>query len=234
MGAAPYSIGAAGRIRLPPGQQDDRLGHRNSGAASDGPDADGARTLSRPARTGNPGTHGRYDTRMTPNRQMLQQTVSLLPDREAHPARRVGIALVGLGSWAPIVLGVLGDRADADVRWICDLETTRLAKYRHRHPGAHVTTRLARVLADPGVDAIVLATPVDTHYELAMDALEAGKHVFVKAPLATAAELADDLAAVARRRQRIVMSGQTLLYSAAVRAVKGMIETGTIGDIQCI
>ncbi len=171
---------------------------------------------------------------MTPNRQMLQPTVSLVPDHEAHPARRVGVALVGLGSWAPTVLGVLGDRADADARWICDLETTRLAKYRHRHPGAHVTTRLDRVLADPGVDAIVLATPVDTHYELAMDALEAGKHVFVKAPLATAAELGDDLAAVARRRQRIVMSGQTLLYSAAVRAVKDMIETGKIGDIQCI
>lgn len=165
---------------------------------------------------------------------MLQPTVSLAPDNEAHPARRVGAALVGLGSWAPTVMRVLGDRADADVRWLCDLDTARLAKYRHRHPDARLTTRFDRVLADPGVDAIVLATPVDTHYELAMDALEAGKHVLVKAPLATAAELADDIAAVARRRQRIVMSGQTCLYSAAVRAVKRMIETGMVGDVYCI
>ncbi len=162
---------------------------------------------------------------------MLQQTFSLVPDHERHPARRVGVALVGLGSWGPTVLRVLGDRADADVRWICDLDTARLARYQHRRPDVHVTTRFDRVLADPAVDAIVLATPVDTHYELAMDGLEAGKHVLVKAPLATAAELAEDVVAVARRRRRIVMSGQTLLYSPAVRAVKRVIETGMLGDI---
>jgi predicted dehydrogenase len=165
---------------------------------------------------------------------MLQQTVSLVPDNEAHPARRLGVALVGLGSWAPTVTRVLGDRADADVRWLCDVDTARLAKYRHRHPDTHVTTHFDRVLADPGVDAIVLATPVDTHYELALDALEAEKHVFIKAPLATAAELADDVAAVARQRRRIVMCGQTFLYSATVRAVKRMIDTGMVGDIYCI
>lgn len=165
---------------------------------------------------------------------MLDQTISLVLDRDAHPARRVGIALAGLDSWAPTVLRTLGERPDADVRWICDLDTSRLAKYRHRHPQARVTTRVDRVLADPGVDAIILATPVDTHYELAMDALEAGKHVFVKSPLATAAELADDLAAVARRQRRIAISGHTLLYSPEVRAVRRMIETGTLGDIYCI
>jgi predicted dehydrogenase len=165
---------------------------------------------------------------------MLQQTISLAIDHAAHPARRVRIALAGLGSWAPTVLRVLGQSPDADVRWICDLDTSRLAKYRHRHPEARVTTRFDRVLADPGVDAIILATPVDTHYELAMDALEVGKHVFVKSPLATAAELADDLAAVARRQRRIAISGQTFLYSPEVRAVKRMIETDTLGDIHCI
>ena len=165
---------------------------------------------------------------------MLQSAVSLMLDDDTHPARQVGIAVVGLGSWGPNLLRVLGDNFDAQVRWICDLDSSRLAKYRRRHPDARVTTRLDRILADPGVDAVVLATPVETHYELAMCVLEAGKHVFVETPLAMSAELADDLATAGRARRRIVMCGHTFLYSPPVRAVKRMIEAGALGDIYCI
>jgi predicted dehydrogenase len=147
---------------------------------------------------------------------------------EPHP---VGIAVVGLGYWGPNLLRVLGDNLDADVRWICDLDTDRLAKYRRRHPGARVTTRVDRALADPSVDAVIIATPVHTHYPLASQALQAGKHVFVEKPLAQSAALADDLAEVARERRRILMCGHTFLYSPPVRAVKRMIEAGTLGDI---
>jgi predicted dehydrogenase len=146
----------------------------------------------------------------------------------------VGIAVVGLGNWGPNLLRVLGDNFDAQVRWICDLDSSRLAKCRRRHPNARVTTRLDRILADPAVDAVVLATPLKTHYPLAMRVLEAGKHVFVETPLAMSAELADDLATVGRAQRRIVMGGHTFLYSPPVRAVKRMIEAGTLGDIYCI
>jgi predicted dehydrogenase len=165
---------------------------------------------------------------------MLQPTLSVMRGDDMQSGRQVGVAVVGLGYWGPNLLRVLGEDADVEVRWICDLDTSRLAKYRRRHPSAHVTTRLDRILADPRVDAVVLATPVDTHYELALRALEAGKHVFVEKPLATSSELADDLVRVARGRQRVLMCGHTFLYSPPVRAIKRMIEAGTLGDIYFI
>jgi predicted dehydrogenase len=160
---------------------------------------------------------------------MLQSTMTLILDDGRPPGQQVGLAVVGLGEWGPNLLRVLGDNLDAQVRWICDVDSSRLAKCRHRHPAARVTTRLDRVLADPAVDAVLLATPSVTHYELAMRVLEAGKHVFVETPLAMAADLADDLAIVARARHRIVMCGHTSLYNPAVRAVKRMIEAGRLG-----
>ena len=160
--------------------------------------------------------------------------MSLMLNDGTPPARQVGLAVVGLGNWGPNLLRVLGDDLDSQVRWICDLDSSRLAKYRRRHPDARVTTRLERMLADPSVDAVLLATPVETHYDLGMRVLEAGKHVFIETPLAMCADLADDLAIVARAQRRIVMCGHTFLYSSPVRAIKRMIRTGTLGDIHCI
>ncbi len=162
---------------------------------------------------------------------MLQSTVPLMLDDETHPASQVGVAVVGLGNWGPNLLRVLGDDFDVQVRWLCDLDSSRLAKCRRHHPDARVTTRLDRILADPGVDAVVLATPPETHYDLAMRVLAAGKHVFVETPLTTSAELADDLATAAQERRRILMCGHTLVYSPPVRAVKRMIELGTLGEV---
>jgi predicted dehydrogenase len=134
---------------------------------------------------------------MTERHEMLQPTVSMMFDHETQPAGRIGVAVVGLGWWGSNLLRVLADSSDMEVRWICDLDSSRLAKYRRRHPNARVTTRLDRMLADPGVDAIALGTPLDTRYDLVMCALEAGKHVLIKTPVATSTELADDLATVA-------------------------------------
>jgi predicted dehydrogenase len=165
---------------------------------------------------------------------MLQPTVSLMLDDESRPCGRVGVAVVGLDGWGPNLLRVLSDSMDAEVRWICDVDSSQLAKYRRRHPEARVTTRVDRTLADPGVDAVVLATPLEEHYELAVRALEAGKHVFVKSPLAGSAELADDLASTARERRLIVMCDQTPMYSPPVRTVKRIIDSGSLGDIHYI
>jgi predicted dehydrogenase len=146
----------------------------------------------------------------------------------------VGVAVVGLGYWGPNLLRVLSDNLDAEVRWICDLDTERLSRYRRRHPGARVTSRLERVLADPAVDAVLIATPVHTHHQLAAQVLAAGKHAFVEKPLASSSRLADELVALARERDRILLCGHTFLYSPPVRAIKRMIEAGTLGDIYFI
>jgi predicted dehydrogenase len=164
---------------------------------------------------------------------MLESTFTL-GAADSAPVAPVGVAVVGLGYWGPNLLRVIGDNPDADVRWICDLDQERLAKHRRRHPSARVTTRIDRVLEDPAVEAVLIATPVNTHYDLAVRALEAGKHVFVEKPLAPSSALADDLAEFARDRRRIVMCGHTFIYSPPVRAIKRMLEAGTLGDIYFI
>lgn len=163
---------------------------------------------------------------------MLRPTV--IADPDSQPTPPVGVAVVGLGYWGPNLLRVLSDNPNVEVRWICDLDRERLTKFRRRYPATRVTTRLERVLADREVEAVIIATPVYTHYELAARALDAGKHVFVEKPLASSSELADDLAEMATDRRRILMCGHTFVYSPPVRAVKRMLESGTLGDIYFI
>jgi predicted dehydrogenase len=165
---------------------------------------------------------------------MLKSTMQISEVEETPATDQVGVAVIGLGYWGPNLLRVLGDNLDAKVRWICDLDHERLAKYRRRHPGARATTRIERVLADPAVEAVILATPVHTHYTLAARALEAGKHVFVEKPLAPSSELADELAVIAAEDDRILMCGHTFLYSPPVRAIKRMVTEGRLGDIYFI
>jgi predicted dehydrogenase len=163
---------------------------------------------------------------------MLTRNTSVLEPTSVGAV--TGVAVVGLGYWGPNLLRVLSDNPAAEVRWICDLDTERLTRYRRRYPAARVTTRFERVLDDPEVQAVILATPVETHYRLAAQALDAGKHVFVEKPLAQSSEKADDLAELASARDRILMCGHTFIYSPPVRAVKQLLESGTLGDIYFI
>jgi predicted dehydrogenase len=143
----------------------------------------------------------------------------------------VGLAVVGMGNWGPNLLRVLGDNLEAEVRWICDLDRGRLECHQACHPRARITTRIERVLADPEVDAVVIATPMHTHYRLVAQALEAGKHVFVETPMVPSSELADELAEVAESSERILMCGYTLLHSPLVRAVRRRIADDRLGEI---
>jgi predicted dehydrogenase len=148
--------------------------------------------------------------------------------------RPVGVAVVGLGYWGPNLLRVLADNPDVEVRWICDLDRERLAKLGRRYPAARTTTQVLRVLNDADVEAVIIATPVHTHYDLAAQVLLAGKHAFVEKPLAQSSALADDLVGLAHERQLTLMAGHTFVYSPPVRAVKRMLEAGTLGDIYFI
>jgi predicted dehydrogenase len=143
----------------------------------------------------------------------------------------LGVAVVGLGYWGPNLLRVLADDDDFDVRWICERDEERLARFHRRFPATRPTTRLEAVLEDPEVDAVVIATPVFTHFDLAAACLSAGKHTFVEKPLAPSCLLADELLALAGRVDRILMCGHTFLYSPPVRTVKRMLDEGTLGDL---
>jgi predicted dehydrogenase len=118
-----------------------------------------------------------------------------------------------------------------DVRYICDLDEQRLASFSRRYPAAAPTSRYQDLLDDPEVAAILIATPVFTHFELALAALQAGKHTFVEKPLAPSAADAGELIALARERNLRLMCGQTFLYSPPVKEVKRLIDTDELGDI---
>jgi predicted dehydrogenase len=140
------------------------------------------------------------------------------------------IAVVGLGYWGPNLVRVLFERTDVDVRWICDSDRTRVDRLARRYPSVRTTQSLEDVLADPAVDAVVLATPVHTHYALAKRCMEAGKHTFVEKPLAASTAEAADLIDYAGQ-DLVLMCGHTFLYSPPVRAVKSLIDEGELGDI---
>jgi predicted dehydrogenase len=143
----------------------------------------------------------------------------------------VGVGIVGLGYWGPNLLRVLADDASVTVKWICDSDRERLARFHRRYPATRPTTDFEHLLDDEEVEAIVIATPVFTHYELAAASLAAAKHTFVEKPLAPSADLADRLIDLARGTDRVLMCGQTFLYSPPVRAVKQMVEDGTLGEV---
>ncbi len=153
------------------------------------------------------------------------------PDDVASDAGRVGLAVVGLGLWGPHLLRALYDDPRARVEWLCDLDPARLSAHSGRNPSARTTTEFGRVLADPAVDAVLLATPVATHNALAVRALGAGKHVFVEKPMSTDSSSAQALVALARQRGRVLMCGHTFLYSPPVRAIKGLLDAGALGDV---
>jgi predicted dehydrogenase len=143
----------------------------------------------------------------------------------------LSVGVVGLGYWGPNLLRGLMELPDVDVSYICDLSQERLGSFARRYPGAKPTSCFEELLNDPRLDAIVIATPVPTHFGLAAAALRAGKHTFVEKPLAPSAAEAGELIELAEEADLRLMCGQTFLYSPPVRAIKRLIETGELGDI---
>src|SRR3954452_22381869 len=108
-------------------------------------------------------------------------------------ADTVSVAVVGLGYWGPNLLRNLSELEQVEVAYVCDLDPDRLARFARRYPDVQATDQLSDVLDDPAVDAVIIATPVDTHHTLATRCLAADKHVFVEKPLAPSTALATDL-----------------------------------------
>ena len=141
------------------------------------------------------------------------------------------VAVVGLGYWGPNLLRVLAEMLDVRVKWICDLDEERLERFQRRYPALATTKRIDPVLEDDEVEAVFLATPVFTHFDLASRALRAGKHTFVEKPLAPSSEMAEQLRRLASERDRRLMCGHTFIYSPPVRAVKGMLQREELGTV---
>jgi len=142
------------------------------------------------------------------------------------------IGVVGLNYWGPNLVRNFADLAD--LAWLCDLDQGRLAGVSARHPQARTTQSFDELLADDSVDAVVVATPVPTHYALTKQALEAGKHVFVEKPPAMRAAEMDELVRLAAERDRVLMPGHLLLYHPAVVKLKELVSSGELGEVLCV
>ena len=142
------------------------------------------------------------------------------------------IGVAGLGYWGPNLarnfaeLGVLSA--------LCDQDEARRNTFAARYPSARVTASFEELLADDAVEGVVVATPVPTHFALAKQALEAGKHVLVEKPPAMRAAEIDELVALAADRDLVLMPGHLLLYHPGIRKLKELIDAGELGEVLCV
>ena len=145
---------------------------------------------------------------------------------------RIGIA--GLGYWGPNLVRNIVDCQRAELAWLCDVNQRALIAMARRHPNTRRTTDFAEMLSDPDLDAVIVATPISTHHELAAAALDAGKHVWVEKPFAASSSQASDLIGRAERNGLVLLPGHTFLYSPPVVKIKELIDDGELGEIYSI
>jgi predicted dehydrogenase len=141
---------------------------------------------------------------------------------------RVGV--VGLGYWGPNLARNFSAIPGCQLAYLCDADPAARDRLVRQFPGATPAADLDELLADPALDAVVLATPVPTHAELAVRVLEAGKHCFVEKPLALTAADAERAVAAASAAGRLLMVGHLLEYHPGVRALKELSDAGELGD----
>jgi len=146
----------------------------------------------------------------------------------------IGVAQIGVGYWGPNLLRNLVANEDCRVKMVVDLSEERRRFVKRNYPSVAVTDKVESVLDDPDVSAVVIATPVASHFEIAMKALDAGKHVLVEKPMARSVEEVERIGGLAEEKSLIAMVGHTFLYNAAVRYVKQLIDSGELGGIRYI
>lgn len=142
------------------------------------------------------------------------------------------IAVVGAGYWGVNLVRVFHQLGALDR--VCDSHAARLQQLAAKYPEIRLETRFDAVLNDPAIDAAVIATPAESHYEMAKSALEAGKDVFVEKPLALRCQDAETLIALAERRQRILMVGHLLEFHPAITRLQELVEQGELGRLEYI
>jgi predicted dehydrogenase len=145
---------------------------------------------------------------------------------------RVGI--VGLGYWGPNLARNFDRQPDAELAWLCDASEESRERWGAAYPSARTTASLDDLLADESLDAVVIATPVPTHAELAIRVLAAGKHCFVEKPLGLDEEQAASVIDAARASGRVLMVGHLLEYHPGVDKLSELIRAGELGDLRYI
>jgi predicted dehydrogenase len=151
-------------------------------------------------------------------------------NKNPHSCGAVKVGLVGFGYWGPKLMRNFSEMPEADLDWCVDRDEARLARVRASYPGVRTSQNLAEML-DSDVEAVIIATPVRTHFQLARAALLAGKHVMVEKPLAATSAEAAELVELSDMVGVTLMVGHTFVYNPAVNVLRDMVASGEIGDI---
>jgi predicted dehydrogenase len=143
----------------------------------------------------------------------------------------IRLGIIGYGYWGPNLVRNFIEVPGSQVIAVSDLRQERLALVKARYPSIKTTTDHRDLILDPMIDAIVIATPVSTHFNLALQALQAGKHVLVEKPMAVTSEESNRLVEEAEHYQRVLMVDHTFVYTGAVRKMRELVERDELGDI---
>ncbi len=144
---------------------------------------------------------------------------------------RTGVAVVGAGHWGPHLIKNFADHPEAEVLWVIDTDPDRRAVAAGRYPQARTSGNLDVALGDDAVEAVVIATPTSTHYELVRAALEAGRHVLVEKPITDDVEAARRLCDLASEKDLVLMVGHVFLFNPAIDMARTLIERGELGRV---
>lgn len=142
---------------------------------------------------------------------------------------RVGV--IGYGYWGPNIVRNFNVSNGAEVVAVCDKDPAALERVKKIYPGVRVTTGSREITSAPDIDVVTVITPVSTHYALAREALENGKHVFVEKPFTTSAADAERLIDLAERKNLKIMVDHTFLFTSAVKKIKQLLTDGVLGDL---
>jgi predicted dehydrogenase len=143
----------------------------------------------------------------------------------------IRIGVIGYGYWGPNLVRNFSEARDCQVVAVSDTRAERRALVQARYPAVDTTDDYRELLADPNVDAIAIATPVSTHFPIAMEALRAGKHVWVEKPLTTTSDEASRLIDEAARRRLTLHVDHTFVYGGAVRKIHELVSSGSVGKV---
>jgi predicted dehydrogenase len=143
----------------------------------------------------------------------------------------IRIGLLGYGYWGPNLARVIRASQSCELAAVADFSPARLAQAGLKYSGIQLTDRCSEVVSNPLIDAVVIATPVDSHFDLALAALSAGKHVFVEKPITQTSAEAVRLTEESERRRLVLMVDHTFLFEPAVRAISQVISAGELGRV---
>ncbi|MGF1574174.1 MAG: Gfo/Idh/MocA family protein [Sumerlaeia bacterium] len=143
----------------------------------------------------------------------------------------IKIGIIGYGYWGPNLVRNFSTIDGVEVTVVCDLRPERLELARKRHPAIRVTTNAMELIAHMGVDAVAIATPVASHYDLAVRALSHKKHVFIEKPLCDSSQKAQELVSLAKQNNVTLLVDHTFLYTGAIQKIKELMDSGEIGNL---